>query len=283
MNNNILIPALLSLLLLQACGGGGGGDGAGGVPLDTASSADAPSAAAPSNAPGNPAIGNSGTVSAPFVRGATARYQLHGVSSQTLGALTQSQQAASGEMTRLNDNTLSGATATKEIGGDASFAIGRWVAGTVTRTSGAETLTGTDYLAYHYLAFNALTALPTTGSATCDAGLFTAPTYVGGGPGTAANSGTARGSAGIVFGASGAAVNGMVSMVADGGTGSASLNSTVLSPTSTSITGSFLSNGSGAAVQLGDHGGGAYVLAVGYAIDLPNGARYRGVAKFRCA
>ncbi|MEJ7688801.1 MAG: hypothetical protein WKG52_18505 [Variovorax sp.] len=48
------------------------------------------------------------------------------------------------------------------------------------------------------------------------------------------------------------------------------------------ISGALFSGGSGAAIQLGDHGGGAYAMAVGYAIKLPSGARYTGVAKFRC-
>jgi hypothetical protein len=84
-------------------------------------------------------------------------------------------------MTTLNSNVLSGTSATKDISGDANFAIGRWAAATVITASGADTLTGNDNKAYHYLVFNTLSALPTTGSATCDAGVFTAPTSVSGG------------------------------------------------------------------------------------------------------
>lgn len=169
--NKILIPALLSLLsllLLQACGGGGGGGAA--FPIAPPSAADAPPAPPPATA-------DSGSVSAPFEPRPGARHMLLGVSSQSFGTLTQSTQAASGAMTKLNDTTLTGATTTKEISGDANFALGRWVAGTVTRSSGAETLTGTDNRAYHYVAFNALPALPTTGSASCDAGVFSGCTY----------------------------------------------------------------------------------------------------------
>ncbi|RST48398.1 hypothetical protein [Variovorax sp. MHTC-1] len=206
---------------------------------------------------------------------------LLGVNSQSFGTLTQSTQAASGAMTKLNDTTLTGATTTKEISGDANFALGRWVAGTVTRSSGAETLTGTDNRAYHYVAFNALPALPTTGSASCDAGVFTAPTYVGGATGEA-NAGTATGSASLAFDGTGGVVSGTLSIAVGGTTGTVAINGTVTSPSSTSITGAFLSGGSGAAIQLGDHGGGAYVVAAGYAATLSNGARYTGVAKFRC-
>ncbi|MBT2323167.1 hypothetical protein J7E62_12515 [Variovorax paradoxus] len=274
--NKLLVPSLLSLLLLQACGGGGGGGTA--FPTAPPPAADAPPADAP---PSAPAGGDSGSVSAPFARGASARYQLLGVGSQTFGALSQSEQAPGGAMIRLNDNTLTGASATKEIAGDANFAIGRWTAGTVTRNSGAETLTGTDNRAYHYLAFNALPALPTSGVATCDTGVFTAPTYTGGTAG-AAHSGGASGSASLAFDGTGGVVSGTLNISAGGATGTVSLNGTVTSPNNTPITGAFLSGGSGAAIQLGDHGGGAYVVAAGYAATLSNGARYTGIAKFRC-
>lgn len=267
--NKLLIPSLLSLLLLQACGGGGGGGA--GFPV-----------APPPAAPASPANQDSGSVSAPFAPVPGARYMLLGVGSQSFGRLTESSQAASGAMTKLNDNTLTGDSATKEIAGDASFAIGRWAAGIVTRSSGAETLAGADNRAYHYLALNTLPTLPVTGSATCDAGVFTAPTYVGGTAG-AAHSGSASGSASLVFDGTGAVASGTLSVAAGGATGTVTLNGTVVSPSSTAITGAFLAGGSGAAIQLGDHGGGAYVFAAGFAATLSNGARYVGIAKFRCA
>jgi hypothetical protein len=270
--NKLLIPSLLSLLLLQACGGGGGGNG---FPAALPPAADAPPPAAPANQ-------NSGSVSAQFAPGPDARYMLLGVGSQSFGKLTESSQASSGAMTRLNDNTLTGDSATKEIAGDASFAIGRWAAGIVTSTSGAETLTGTDNRAYHYLAFNSLSALPTIGAPTCDAGAFTAPTYTGGTAG-AAHSGSASGSASLVFDGTGAVTSGTLNVAAGGATGTVAFSATVASPSSTSITGAFLSGGAGAAIQIGDHGGGSYVVAAGYAVTLSNGERYTGIAKFRCA
>lgn len=276
MKNQLLFASLLSLLLLQACGGGGGGGGAALPILPPA--AGAPPAAPPAPPPAN---ADAGSVSAPFMRGSSARYQLLSVGSQSFGNLTQSEQAASGAMTRLNETTLSGTSATKDIAGDASFAIGRWTAGTVTRSSGAETLTGQDNRAYHYLAFNNLATLPTSGAATCDAGVFTAPTYVSGTAG--ANSGSASGSAGLVFDGSGATVSGSIKVVVGDQTGSANLGGTIASTTSTAITGAFLSGGTGAALQLGDHSTGAYLLGVGYAVTLPGGGRYQGIVKFRCA
>lgn len=149
MKNKILLSlSLLSLGLLHACGGGsGGGTPMAVAPLGAASGAAGLTAPAPANA-------DSGSVSASFVRSERARYLLLGVGAQSFGVLSQSEQAASGAMTRLNDNTLTGSSATKEINGDANFAIGRWAAGTVTRSSGSETLTGADNRAYHYVALN---------------------------------------------------------------------------------------------------------------------------------
>ena len=277
MKNKILLPLSLVLIgMLQACGGGGNNSGFG-IP------AALPNAdrSASDKEPATPASADSGSVSAPFERGATARYQLLGPGSQSFGVLSDSEQSANGAMTKLNSNVLSGNSATKEIAGDANFALGRWAAGTVTRSSGVETLTGTDSRAYHYVAINVLTALPTTGTPTCDAGVFTAPTYIAGSG--AQGAGTASGSASLAFDSNGAAVGGTLTVTADGVSTTVSLNSNLATPTSTPITGAFLSAGTGAAIQLGASGTDAYVLAVGYAATLPSGARYQGVAKFRCA
>lgn len=225
---------------------------------------------------------DSGAVSAPFVRGARARYQLLGSVAQSFGLLTRSEQAASGAMTRLDDTTLTGASITKDIAGDASFALGRWVAGTVTRTSGAETLTGADNRAYHYIALNELKALPASGNTTCDAGVFTSPTYVGGGSGGMADSGAATGSATLSFGSEGAAVAGALKVAAGEAAGTVAFDAKVQTPSSMAITGNFLSGGAGTGITLGDHGGGAYAIAVSYAATLASGARYEGIAKFRC-
>lgn len=101
---------------------------------------------------------------------------LLGIGSQSFGRLTESEQGESGAMVRLNDTTLSGSSSTREISGDANFALGRSTVGSVTTKSGAETLTGNDNRAYHYVAFNGVDALPASGTASCDAGVFTTPT-----------------------------------------------------------------------------------------------------------
>ncbi|WP_143047796.1 hypothetical protein [Variovorax sp. YR266] len=281
MKNKILLSlSLLSLGLLHACGGSSGGGGGGApmaaAPLGAASGAAGSADPAPANA-------DSGSVSAPFARGDRARHLLLGVGAQSFGVLSQSEQAASGAMTRLNDNMLTGSSATKEINGDANFAIGRWAVGMVTRNSGAETLTGADNRAYHYVALNELKALPASGNTTSDAGVFTSPTYVGGGSGTAVNSGAATGSSTLAFGSEGAAVTGAVKVTVGDAIGTVNFDTKVKSPSSTAVTGSFLSAGPGAGITLGDHGSNAYAIAVGYAATLPSGARYMGVAKFRCA
>lgn len=278
MKNKLLFPISLVLVgMLQACGGGGNNGGGVGIPTTAPSVGNSGS----DGQPAAPTSADSGSVSAPFNRGASARYQLFGPGSQSFGALSDSAQAASGAMTKLNDNVLSGKSATNEIAGDASFALGRWTAGTVTRTSGAETLTGTDARAYHYVAINALTALPTTGTPKCDAGVFTAPTYVAGSG--AQGAGTTSGSATLAFDSQGAAVGGTLTVAVAGATTTVNLNSQVKSPMSTPITGALFNAGTGAAIQLGASGDDAYVLAIGYAATMPSGARFQGVAKFRCA
>ncbi|MGJ7580841.1 hypothetical protein ACSFA3_11730 [Variovorax sp. RHLX14] len=255
----------LSIALLQACGGGH------------------------SDTEGTPATGvtnagtttNTGSASAAFIRGTTARYQLTSLGSQSFGVLTTSAQDAGGAVTALNTNVLSGGTSVKEISGDATYAMGRWAAGTVTTASGATTLTGTDNRAYHYIAINVPSAFPASGSLACSAGAFTAPTYTGGGtPGT---TGTAIGSATLIFGASGATVGGSVNVIAAGSAGSVALSGSIATPNSSSTTGTYFSNGTGAYTQIGDAGTGAYLVASSYAVTLANGSRYVGVAKFRCS
>lgn len=280
-NKLLLISSLVSIALLQACGGGSGdgGETAAAAPA-TVGEPTTPSGG--TTAPAPAANGNTGSVSAAFVAGSTPRYQLAGSGNQTFGRLEPFVQASSGAMTTLGSTVLSGDSATKDIAGDATFAIGRWAAGTVTRSSGAETLTGTDSRAYHYVVVNAPSAFPASGTKTCDAGVFTTPTYLSGGPG-AGGTAAAQGSAGLVFGASGAAITGAINVTVAGASGSATLNGTAASVTSVAITGSYLSSGAGAAVQIGDAGADAYLVAATYAVTLPNGARYLGAAKFRCA
>jgi hypothetical protein len=265
--------------LLQACGGGGGGDDGASAAASTGTTS---SSTGTTTSPATFTSANTGSVSAAFVAGSAPRYQLASMGGQTFGNLSPFVQASSGAMTTLASTVLSGDSATKEISGDATYAMGRWVAGTVTRSSGAETLTGVDSRSYHYLAVNAPPAFPASGALTCDAGVFTAPTYVSGGSGTG-TTGTASGSASLSFGAGGATVSGSISVTASGSSGSASLNSTAATVTNTAIAGAYLSGGAGSAVQIGDAAGGAYLVAASYATTLASGARYFGVAMFRGA
>ena len=173
--------------------------------------------------------------------------------------------------------------ATQEISGDATYAQGRWVQGTVTTASGGTTLTGTSNNAYHYVAFNQLAALPTTGAPSCADGRMTSPTYTGGGaPGIAANSGTATATATLSFGATSTTIT--VSMAAQAGTSSGTVNgsTTITSPAQSGITGSYFGSGAGTQLTMGDGGAGKYIVASAYRVTLANGANYQGVATFLC-
>ena len=265
------ITAAAMLFTLSACGGGGGGQ-----------STPAVAVVAPTPAPA--VVVNSGSVSAPFVSGTSPRYQLAGLSSQSFGAATPVVQDATGVVTKLAGVTLSGSpTATQEISGDATYAQGRWVQGTVTSASGSTTLTGTSNDAYHYVVFNQLAALPTTGAPSCAAGRMTAPTYTSGGtPGSAANSGTATATATLSFGATSTAITVSVAAQAGGSSGTVNGSGSINSSAQTGITGSYFGNGPGTQLALGDGGAGKYIVASAYKVTLANGANYQGVATFLC-
>lgn len=280
-NKLLLISSLVSIALLQACGGGSG-DGGETAAAAPATGGEPTTPSGGTTAPAPAANGNTGSVSAAFVAGSTPRYQLAGSGNQTFGRLEPFVQASSGAMTTLGSTVLSGDSATKDIAGDATFAIGRWAAGTVTRSSGAETLTGIDNRAYHYVVVNAPSALPASGTKTCDAGVFTTPTALGSGFADLTPA-VAKGSAGLVFGADGAAITGAINVTVAGASGSAPLDISRVSGATVAITGSYLSSGAGAAVQLGDAGADAYFVAATYSVTLSNGKRYLGAAKFRCA
>jgi hypothetical protein len=204
--------------------------------------------------------------------------------------LTQSEQAADGVMVRLNDTTLTGDRAALNIGGNANFAIGRWVTGTVTGGSGRNDVLMGDYKrAYHYLAFNETPFLPGKGTPplTCDSGAFTTPTYLDSGPRDSPISGTATGSATINFEDSGALVIGAINVKAGNGAGTVRLNTTFNSPSSNILHVINTDNTTGnwtVAYMLG--AGESYrtpMIAVRYvAVMLPSRARYIGVAKLTC-
>lgn len=210
---------------------------------------------------------------------------MQSASFENFGYMSDIVQAPSGAVTTLSGNVLSDDGVVIEVSGDPTYAMGRWVAGTVTHDGGVEKLSGTDNRAYHYIAVNAPAQFPKTGALNCDAGMFTTPTYQDiGGSGTHANSGTATGSATLSFGASGAVIAGVVNVSVSGSTGATSLASTTETVAEPAFTSNYFVGGdSKAVVQIGDAGGGAFHLAVGYRTKLTNGAEYIGVARFRCA
>jgi hypothetical protein len=311
MKKALLILSASSLLLLQGCGGGGGDNN------DTSASNGGGNTTAPGgngggsttppsgNGGGNTGTGGSGSggadqgsVSALFARGDASRYILLNPLGQSSGQLSSSTQAADGAMTALNGNQLSGNYAVQNIAGDASFAIGRWVQGTVTTTTGADTLTGTDGRAYHYIAYQALSAFPSTplqcgGSESfttppafqCDSMLcaapFPPPTYTSGNSKAALTGSSVSGTAAISFSGGQGTLTGSVTVGANGETATQALPGTLSSPSAMNLTG-LSTSGPYTGAQLADAGNGAYALVVQFAAVTPSGARYIGVGRLPC-
>lgn len=144
-------------------------------------------------------VTSSGSVSAPFVANNNFRYLILGPDKDAIGfagnpalddrfgggTAADIDLAPSGEVKRIGTNSLVDVSTTnkyavQKISGDASFAQGRWSKGVVTNAGGTVTLSGTDNQAFHYLAFNALTAFPAPGSTrTCTSVTQTGASYVG--------------------------------------------------------------------------------------------------------
>ncbi|PHV27892.1 hypothetical protein CSQ93_09915 [Janthinobacterium sp. BJB426] len=227
---------------------------------------------------------NTGTVSARFVNGDNSRFVFTSIGLQSNGKASTLVQDTSGALSTIGSIVLTGNPAvTREISGDASFAQGRWFKGSFSNSSGATTLSGNNASA-HYVAYNVLATLPATGTFTCDAGTFTAPSYTGGSSvSSTANFGTASGNASMSFDASGAKIALTIDASAGGSTGKVAASTTMASAASSSITGGYLSNGTGAQLMLGDGGAGRYLLIAAYKAQLANGANYQGVATFRCS
>lgn len=274
----IFLPSamLVTTLSLIACGGGGGGGS------QTSTSPNPVGTINPGSA--SPPASDSGSVSASFIKGSAARYFLTGVGLQTIGNLTDYIQIADGAVTTLDNITLSGQTVVKDINGDASFALGRWTQGTVTKPTSSTVLEGTSNNAYHYALYNILAALPTTGAYNCDSGKFTAPTYIGGTDVAAsAYSGAATGAATLSFSTEGAAISVTINALAGGQTGAVTGKTVLPSPLATAFTGNYLGNGSGMASTVSDGGGSRILVIASYSSTLANGAQYQGMAVFGCS
>ena len=271
---------------LVACGGGGSSS-----PADPAVAVNPPVnppvvPVTPPVVPVTPAVTgeNTGAVSARFVNGDNSRFVFTSIGLQSNGKASTLVQDASGALSTIGSMVLTGnPSVTREISGDASFAQGRWFKGAFSSSTTATTLTGNNASA-HYVAYNVLAALPATGTFTCDAGTFTAPSYTGGSNiASSANFGTSTGSASLSFDGSGAKVALTIDASAGGSTGKVSATTTIASAASSSITGGYLSSGTGAQLMLGDGGAGRYLLLAAYKTQLANGANYQGVATFRCS
>lgn len=271
---------------LAACGGGGSSSPSDtAVAVNTAKPADPVAPVVPA-VPAVPAATgeNTGSVSARFVNGDNSRFIFTAIGLQSSGKASLLVQDTSGALSNIGSIVLTGnPSVTREISGDAAFAQGRWFKGSFSNSTGATTLTGNNASA-HYVAYNVLAALPATGTFTCDAGTFTAPSYTGGtNISSSGYFGTASGTASMSFDASGAKIALAIDASAGGSTGKVSASTTIASPGSSSITGGYLSNGTGAQLMLGDGGAGRYLLIAAYKAQLANGANYQGVATFRCS
>jgi hypothetical protein len=260
--------ALIAAASLTACGGGGGNS----APAITTTSA--------------PAIENSGSVSASYVKAANARYLFQGIAFQSSGILSAVVQDGNGVLTTVGGNTLTGSpTATKEIGGDASFAQGRWFVGKVTTSTNVSSqLDGTTNESFHYVAVNDLAAIPAIGSKTCDTGKFTAPSYTGGTSTTSVGFfGTTTGNATVTFDGAGAHPSMTLNTSVNGSSGSVTISGTIVTTIGEAISGAYFANGSGGLITIADGGAGTVLVVSQYRIALANGSVYMGVATFRCS
>lgn len=207
-----------------------------------------------------------------FVKGTRPRYEIGTAILPSMGNLTTETQGSDGAFQALGTNTT--AAAVNDISGNADYAIGRWAGG------------------QHYTVFNnSGAAALTVRTLTCDAGVFTKPTYIG----TASSQspsdqvGTATGSATLAITSSTEASVGLtinVTSAASSGTGT--LTTTI--PAGSMIVHGF--NGGGVVIGSGNHSQAQMNLAVGagsthllstfYQLGLADGSYYTGVAMFTC-
>jgi hypothetical protein len=255
-----IFVSLSVLSLLQACGGGGDGD------------PDPAAPAAKGIAPGGP-------VSAKFVANENARTILLSKGEQSMGSAVPTEQADNGAMVRIGSRTLTGTQQTVDITGDAHFALGRWVKGTLTHEKDSVTLQGKDYESYHYIVYNRLAALPLEGQLQCKSVAATTPTGVSD---SRQKVDSPSGSAHVTFDANGAAIEGTMQVRAGSQSASVSLATTINKPTAMGVTGHMFANGPGAVVALANQGDAVPGLVVGYRAQLPGGDLYLGVARFVC-
>lgn len=269
-------------ITLVGCGGGGGSN-----PAPAAANSSTPPV---TQTPVENKTSNSGSVDAAFVSGSKPRFLFAGIAVQASGNASPLTQASDGAVTVLGTYTLTGnPMAIQDISGNANYAQGRWNVGTATTgATTTDSMAGNSNSAYHYVVFNSLTALPTSGTMSCNAGKFTKPTYVGGGtsPGSTGYVGTASGTAGVTFDGNGAHVNLTITNTGTGAsagsTGTANLSGNLPTAASNYIAGGLGGLGNGAMVSLGDAGNGSINVIASYTVVLANNNTYRGTAVFTC-
>lgn len=257
--------SVLLLSLLQACGGDS----------DKGPKPAPPATAGP--AATNSAASNVGTFSAKFVPTEQKRSILLSTSSQSMSA-GELDQTDTGAILRIGSTTLSGSPKTVDIAGDTHFALGRWVKGTVTSSTGADTLTGEDFGSYHYLAYNALKELPTSGKFECTTVAATGPTTGS----SVAKVGSASGTASVSFDSSGAAVQGKMKVGTAGESAEVDLSTHIRKAGSMSVIGQYFGSGPGAAITLAAQGSSDPALSLGYRARMADGSLYIGVARLTC-
>jgi hypothetical protein len=270
MKNLKFASTLIAVAALSACGGGGG-EGT-------------PSAATPTPTPTQSVSPVTGSVSAPFQAGANPGYFLMGVGLQSTGTPSPLVQEASGAVTTISSYTLGGTKVVRDISGNASFAMGRWAAGTMTSRTSAIELTESSNASTHYLVLNRpVAALPASGTLACDAGAFTTPSSNGSVSVGAANYlGSATGTASLTFGGGGAALAATIQIHNSNSSGTGNF-SVQLSDSVIGFSGQSLGTGAtGAFLGLGDGGDGSYLIGGSYTVKLASGAGYIGAFKFRC-
>lgn len=260
--------------LLSACGGGSSGGVNGGTNGNNLNATITP----PSQ---------TGSVSAVFAaNGIGQEFFIISRMGNSAGSSASFVQAA-GLLTSLYVYAHSGTPAvTQDIAGDANFAMGRWVWGTVTDTSTSSVVDTMDgslaNTGWHYALVNKLNALPASGVMTCDTGTFTHPSYtIYGSSGANAAVTTGR-NATLSFSASGASY----SFTLDTTLGT-TVNTLTVAKTNVGSGLTLIGNGFGNGIAggygfLSDGGGGAVRINGMFMDNRNSGISYYGVYSFRC-
>ena len=271
----LLLALGVSVAGLSACGGGSG-------EKTTTTTVN-------ESLPNNQAI-DTGSASNPFMASANGiGFIVAALGTRTTGIGTKATsfpftQTADGAFTTLSSFSLTGnPSAVQNISGDASYALGRWSYGTVEQNAvSIGTMNQSTNAFWHYIAFNFLTTLPTSGTYTCNSGTFTEPSFTGSQT-TAEVSplflGSSTGVASLAFGSAGANISVTITTTVGSSGGASAINTTINSARSFTT----ISSPSMAVVALGDAGNGAirivglYNTTVGTA-----GNKYQGIFQFSC-